>query len=100
MKFQEEALAEQVEYKRRKTPKSERVDTYILKMDFKNAFDSPCRLKFVKLLEKMHMNRTVIRAIKNLLTNTFMVYDHERIPSQKGFPQGSTGSPLYFKVYV
>ena len=68
--------------------------------DFVKAYDNINRQILVRKYLQNGVNPTIVRAKKNLLTNTWMDLNGELIPTEKGSPQGSTISGDNWNYYV
>lgn len=54
----------------------------------------------IKKLERKGIRPQIIASLIDLLSNTHMIYQDERIATLKGTPQGSVLSPILFILYV
>ena len=77
-----------------------RPKTFILFIDFAKAFDKVNRGRLLNKMTQMKFHPQLVLAVKNLIQNTYMEVQGQKVKTESGVPQGSCLSPLLFDLYV
>ena len=76
----------QAENRARKTRVSQRIKQYCLFLDASNAFDHVRKEKLAEIMTAAGYNKTLIEAIKSLLTDTEILVQGKVIRTKRGTP--------------
>ena len=69
-----------------KVPNKERTKTYFVFIDIAKAFDSLPRTRLLNKLINIGLDKSIIQIIEDLLTDTQMQMNNERIKINRGTP--------------
>ena len=72
----------------------------ILFIDLKKAYDSVPRDLLINKLLQFHIPCNIIKTINNMLRKFKLIYEGEKINTQRGLVQGSVLSPLLFNLFI
>jgi retron-type reverse transcriptase len=90
----------QKQFRVTKTPVIDRPKQYAFFIDFKNAFDAVNKNRLYEKMAKGGFSTHLVKAIKNLLTDTYVNYNGIPIETKRGTPQGSCLSPDLWNIYL
>jgi len=69
-------------------------------LDLRKALDTVSRAKLLQKMVNKGINTGLVRAIRDLLTNTRMHIDDQKFTTYRGVPQGAVTSPFLFNFFI
>jgi retron-type reverse transcriptase len=83
-----------------KIPVRHRTRTFLTFIDLRRAFDNLDRAKLIDRLDRTSISKDILKTIRLLLANSFIVIDNKTIRTDIGVPQGCILSPSLFNLFI